>query len=64
MKYLGPISQTDLSLASYQFVLDLSPKIVSLFVKSAPGPLFKIQILYHTHPVLVYGGGVDPTEGV
>ena len=34
----GPISQTDLSLATYHFVLDLSPKTdLSLFVKSAPG---------------------------
>ena len=35
---LGLISQTDLSLASYHFVLDLSPKIdLSLFMKLALG---------------------------
>ena len=34
---LGPISQTDLSLVSYHFVLDLSPKTdLSLLVKLAP----------------------------
>ena len=34
----GPISLTDLSLASYHFVLDLSPKTdLSLFMKLAPG---------------------------
>ena len=35
---LEPISQTDLSSASYHFVLDLSPKTdLSLLVKLAPG---------------------------
>ena len=35
--YQGPISRTDLSLASYHFVLYLSPKTdLSLFVKLAP----------------------------
>ena len=38
-----PISRTDLSLASYHFVLDFSPKTdcLSLLVKLAPGMLFK-----------------------
>ena len=37
---LGPISRTDLSLATYHFILNLSPKTdLSLFVKSAPGHL-------------------------
>ena len=35
---LGPISPTDLRLASYHFVSDLRPKIgLSLLVKLAPG---------------------------
>ena len=39
---LGPISRTDLSLASYHFVLDLSPQTdLSLFVKLAPDELYK-----------------------
>ena len=34
----GPISRTDLSLATYHFVLHLGPRTdLSLFVKSAPG---------------------------
>ena len=34
----GPISQTDLSLAIYHFILDFSPKTnLTLSVKSAPG---------------------------
>ena len=47
MKLQGSISQRNLSLATYHFVLDLSPKTdLSLFVKSAPGGnQLKLQVI-------------------
>ena len=57
----GPVSQTDLNLATYHIVLDLSPKTdLSFFVKSAPEfyrtfTLALFQSLYAIIPSLCEG---------